>query len=221
MDFKKLVSLNIAIIGDTETAEMYARAFTTAGHEVHMAISEKNDRVQQAIPDVYGNIRYTTISEAAKMADFVLLATHPKDVREASYWLGDVRRKVIIDVTANVLAQNEEDNVKTVCAIKAITGSAHVIKVFHAAGYEAILKPLFNGARVDMLLLSDSRKAKEITRIMAIEIGAKYFYDFGGSENIPLFNEMTRCWRKLLKETRKAQPVQPLINPKNTNINQA
>jgi hypothetical protein len=54
-----------------------------------------------------------------------------------------------------------------------------------------------------MLLLSDSRKAKEITRIMAIEIGAKYFYDFGGSENIPLFNEMTACWRRLFYEKNK------------------
>lgn len=216
MDFKKLVSLNIAIIGDTDAAEMYARAFTSAGHEVHMAFAETADKMQKAIPDIYENIRYTTISDAASMADFIILATHPKDVREAAYWLGDVRRKVIVDVTANVMAQ-DDDNVKTACAIKAITGSAHVIKVFHTQGYEAILKPLFNGARVDMLLLSDSRKAKEITRIMAIEIGAKYFYDFGGSENIPLFNEMTRCWRKLLKQTGKKQT--PTGNTTNTNTN--
>ncbi|GAA4463425.1 hypothetical protein GCM10023093_11840 [Nemorincola caseinilytica] len=201
MDFKKLVSLNIAIIGDTETAELYARAFTSAGHEVYMACSEKNDHVQKAVPDIYGHITYTTISEAARGADFIILATRPKDVREASYWLGDVRRKVIVDVTANVHIPNEEDGVKTVCAIKAITGSAHVIKVFYTKGYETILKPLFNGAKVDMLLLSDSRKAKEITRIMAIEIGAKYFYDFGGSENIPLFNEMTRVWRGLQRRS--------------------
>jgi len=204
MDFKKLVSLNIAIIGDTEIAELYARAFTAAGHEVHMACSEKNDRVQKAIPDIYGNISYTTISEAASMADFIILATCPKDVREASYWLGDVRRKVIVDVTANVHVA-EEDGIKTVCAIKAITGSAHVIKVFYTKGYESILRPLFNGAKVDMLLLSDSRKAKEITRIMAIEIGAKYFYDFGGSENIPLFNEMTRVWRGLHRQLPSAE----------------
>jgi|GEM_PF-1114248 len=196
MDFKKLVSLNIAIVGETEAAEMYARAFTSAGHVVHMACSEDETRLQKAVPDIYGNINYTTISEAASMSDFILLATTPKDVREASYWLGDVRRKVIVDVTANVHAPDSEQ-VRTVCAIKAITGSEHVIKVFHTSGYESILQPLFNGARVDMLLLSDSKKAKEITRIMAIEIGAKYFYDFGGSENIPLFNEMTRVWRKL------------------------
>lgn len=198
MDFKKLVSLNIAIIGDTDTAELYARAFTSAGHEVYMACSEKNDHVQKAVPDIFGNITYTNISEAARMADFIILATRPRDVREASYWLGDVRRKVIVDVTANVHVP-EEEGIKTVCAIKAITGSAHVIKVFYTKGYESILRPLFNGAKVDMLLLSDSRKAKEITRIMAIEIGAKYFYDFGGSENIPLFNEMTRVWRDLLR----------------------
>ncbi len=202
MDFKKLVSLNIAIIGNTEVAETYARAFTSAGHEVHMAFSEREDTLQKAIPDIYGKIHYTTIPEAAAVADFIILATVPSHVREASYWLGDVRRKVIVDVTANVNVADEE-MVTTVRAIKAITGSLHVIKVFNTQGYESIIKPLFNGARVDMLLLSDSRKAKEITRIMAIEIGAKYFYDFGGSENIPLFNEMTACWRRLYYEKNK------------------
>lgn len=202
MDFKKLVSLNIAIIGNTEVAETYARAFTSAGHEVHIACSPRPDTLQKAIPDVFGKIHYTTIPEAAAVADFIILATVPSEVREASYWLGDVRRKVIVDVTANVNATDEE-MVTTVRAIKAITGSLHVIKVFNTQGYESIIKPLFNGARVDMLLLSDSRKAKEITRIMAIEIGAKYFYDFGGSENIPLFNEMTACWRRLYYEKNK------------------
>jgi 8-hydroxy-5-deazaflavin:NADPH oxidoreductase len=202
MDFKKLVSLNIAIIGNTDVAETYARAFTSAGHEVHIACSPRPDTLQKAIPDVFGKIHYTTIPEAAAVADFIILATAPSEVREASYWLGDVRRKVIVDVTANVNATDEE-LVTTVRAIKAITGSLHVIKVFNTQGYESIIKPLFNGARVDMLLLSDSRKAKEITRIMAIEIGAKYFYDFGGSENIPLFNEMTACWRRLYYEKNK------------------
>jgi hypothetical protein len=202
MDFKKLVSLNIAIIGNTEVAETYARAFTSAGHEVYMACSASEDALQKAVPDVYGKIHYTTIPEAAAGADFIILATVPSEVREASYWLGDVRRKVIVDVTANVNVADEE-MVTTVRAIKAITGSQHVIKVFNTHGYESIIKPLFNGARVDMLLLSDSRKAKEITRIMAIEIGAKYFYDFGGSENIPLFNEMTACWRRLFYEKNK------------------
>ncbi len=199
MNFKKLVSMNIAIIGNTNAAVMYAIEFANAGHEIFMACCEKNNVKYTNIPEVVEGITFCSISEAAEIADLIIIATQPKDVREAAYWLGDVRRKVIIDVTANVYAP-EEELVKTVCAIKSITGSPHVIKVFHTKGYEAILKPLFGGANVEMLLLSDSNKAKEITKIMAVELGISLFYDFGNSENIALFNEITKCWRRLKLE---------------------
>lgn len=196
MDFKKLVSMNIAIIGNTNIAMLYAAEFANAGHEIFMACCEKNNVKYKSIPDNDGRIHFCSITDAADIADMIIIATQPKEVREASYWLGDVRRKVILDVTANVSAPVDE-LVKTACAIKSITGSPHVIKVFNTRGYESLLKPLFGGLATDMVLLSDSKKAKEITKIMAIEIGMKNFYDFGGSENIPLFNEMTKCWRSL------------------------
>jgi predicted dinucleotide-binding enzyme len=194
--------MDIAIIGNTDIAAFYASQFAQQGHNIYMACSEKNNVIVRNIPDPNNRISYTSISDAANNADFIIIATVPIEVREAAYWLGDVRKKVIIDVTANVFAQ-DIDQVKTVCAIKAITGSPHVIKIFYTGGYENILKPLFNGSKVDLLLLSDSKKAKEITKIMAIEIGMKFFYDFGGSDNIPLFNEITKCWRKLKLQNEK------------------
>lgn len=217
MSFKQLVSMDIAIIGNTEIAAFYAKHFAQHGHNIYMACCEKNNKIVSNITDPNNRITYTTISEAALQSDFIIIATDPIEVREASYWLGDVRRKVIIDVTANVFAP-EEELVKTVCAIKAITGSPHVIKVFYTGGFENIIKPLFNGSKVDLLLLSDSKKAKEITKIMAVEIGLRYFYDFGGSENIPLFNEITKCWRKLKLQNEKRDTASvPLSIKENKN----
>ncbi len=209
MGFKKLVSMNIAIIGNTDTAVMYATNFANAGHEIFMACCEKNGLKHLHIPDAFANVHFCTISEAAEAADLVIIATQPKEVREASYWLGDVRRKVIIDVTSNV--HSSEEDINTASAIKAITGSPHVVNVFHTKGYEDLLKPLFDGNHVDMLLLTDSKKAREITKIMAVEIGLSVFYHFGGSDTIPLFNEMTKAWRRLQQQASpKAQPVNRL-----------
>ena len=218
MSFKRLVSMDIAIIGNTDIAAFYASKFAQQGHNIYMACCEKNNVIIRNIPDPNNRISYTSISDAANNADFIIIATVPIEVREAAYWLGDVRKKVIIEVTANVFAQ-DINQVKTVCAIKAIPGSPHVIKIFYTGGYENILKPLFNGSKVDILLLSDSKKAKEITKIMAIEIGMKYFYDFGGSDNIPLFNEITKCWRKLKlqNEKRDASATSLGINVKKNN----
>jgi predicted dinucleotide-binding enzyme len=215
MSFKRLVSMDIAIIGNTDIAAYYASKFALHGHNIYMACCEKNNIIVRNIHDPNNRIKYTSISDAALQADFIIIATDPIEVREASYWLGDVRKKVIIDVTANVFAP-EDELVKTVCAIKAITGSTHVIKVFYTGGYENILKPLFNGGSVDLLLLSDSKKAKEITKIMAIEIGLKYFYDFGGSDNIPLFNEITKCWRKLKLQNEKRDVVNTSLKIRET-----
>jgi hypothetical protein len=117
-------------------------------------------------------------------------------VREVAYWLGDVRRKVIVDASANVLVPDSEF-VKTACAIKAITGSLHVIKLFNAKGYEDMLKPIFRGQTTEMLLVGDSKKAKEVMKILALELDINNCYDFGDGDTIPLFDEMTKCWRNI------------------------
>lgn len=196
MGFKKLVSMNIAVIGNTAAAVRYATDFAAAGHDIYMATAAGETPRELHIPGNFDNIYFCTISDAAAIADLIIMATEPKDVREAAYWLDDVRRKVIIDVTANMNVPDDE-YVRTVNAIAAITGSKHIVKMFDTAGYEAILRPLFHGACPDVVLLSDSKKAKEITKIMAKELSLSVFYDFGGSENLDLFNEMTRCWLKV------------------------
>lgn len=192
MHYKKLASMNIAVIGNNETAKELALSFATAGHQVYLASTDQ----QYCVADILSGITHTDIETAAQLGDMVFLAVKPDEVREAAYWLGDVRRKVIIDVTANV-EMTGEVTMRTIAAIKSITGSQHVVKAFYTRGYENILKPLFNGQPVDIILIGDSKKAKEITKIMAIETGLNYFYDFGTCEHIALFNEMTACWRKL------------------------
>jgi len=190
--------MNIAVIGISGIAEKYALAFSVAGHNVYMAWKNDEQRKVSSLLTGMEGINFCSIEEAADVADLIIIATSPKDVREVAYWLGDVRRKVIIDATANVFAGPDEQ-VRTVCAIQAITGSANVVKVFNTRGYESLLKPLFNGAEVHMVLLGDSKKAKEVTKIFTRELGISCWYDFGGTEAIPLFNAMTACWRGLAR----------------------
>ncbi len=194
MEFKKLASMNIAIIGNTDIAIRYAKAFAASDHEVYMA-TQSGEVAGSGVPDVEG-IYACTISQAAAIADLIIIATEPKDVREAAYWLEDVRRKVIIDVTSNVMVP-EHEKVSTTCAITTITGSAHVVKMFNTAGYTQMLTPIFGAQVPELLILSDSLKGKEIAKIMALEIGITRFHDFGGTQNIPLFAEMTTAWRSL------------------------
>ena len=197
MSYRIFASMNIAVIGSGVTAEAYALAFACAGHEVFMAL--KNGDTKRVSPGIAAlqHINLCSIESAAAIADMVIIATPAWDVREVAYWLGDVRGKVIVDATANVFS-TDDCQVSTVSAIKAITGSQHVIKVFNTRGYDKLLHPLFGGQKPELLLVSDSKKAKELTRIMATEIGITNCYDFGDGSSLPLFNAMTQCWRSLL-----------------------
>jgi len=199
MSYKILASMNIAIIGLGEVAETYAAGFAFAGHNVFMAWKEGDKRGISPSLRSLDNINIYGIEAAAEIADLIIIATAPKDVREVAYWLGDVRRKVIVDATSNVHAPDDE-LVKTICGIQSITGSSHIVKAFSTRGYEQLLKPLFRKSKVDLLLVGDSKKAKAITQILAVELGMKYCIDFGGNEAIPLFNEMTKCWRNLVQK---------------------
>jgi len=187
--------MNIAIIGNSEIGMAYAKGFALAGHRVYIAWQNSDAKTESTIPDMLGHVEVCSLEYASAVADLVILATQPKDVREAVYWLGDVRRKVIIDATANVHTQ-EEDLVHTANAIKAITGSQHLVKMFYTKGYEDQVRPLFGHNPVELILVGDSKKAKEITKIMAVELGINLWYDFGGTDTLPLFNQLTQVLRR-------------------------
>ncbi len=199
MGYRTFVSMKIALIGTGIVAESYAKRYLHGGHVVLMAwLGTDTTGISSELAG-YDNLHICSIEEAAAFGDLIMIATDPKDVREVAYWLGDVRRKVIIDSTSGI--QTDSDyKVSTICAIKAITGAAHIVKVFTTRGYEKLLKPLFGHEHVQLIMVGESKKAKEITKILSINLGVDRFFDMGGVEAIPLFNEMTAAWRKLAIE---------------------
>jgi predicted dinucleotide-binding enzyme len=201
MVYRTFVSMKVALIGTGEIAERFALQYAAAGHEVLMAWKTGDKGINPRLA-MLENITVCSIEEAAQNADMIIVATSPADVREVAYWLGDVRGKVIIDATANIPVSQDEQ-VNTFWAIKAITGSLHIVKVFSTRGYEQLLKPLFKHDRIQLILAGDSRKAKEIVKILTIDLGTNKFFDMGGSEVMPLFNELTAGWRRLAQTSDK------------------
>jgi len=200
MAFKLFASMNIAIIGCDEISESFAAGFAIAGHNVLLAAKNGVNYNLRPSLAIFENIEVCNIENAAAQADVIIIMTPPADVREVSYWLGDVRNKVIIDATSNVGPAGDE-TIRTATAIGAITGAPHIVAAFHAQGYGQLLKPLFRDTKIDLILAGDSKKAKELTKIIARELGANYCYDFGGSDSFPLFNEITRSLRSLAQKT--------------------
>ena len=206
MGYRAYVTLNIAIIGANKVSGEMTRAFAMTGHQVFVS-NRENDLPFVNIFDAFTeNVHSCSMEVAAAEADCIVIATPPHDVREVAYWLGDVRKKIIVDLTANVSdnqRQVAKEAINTVGAISAITGAQHIVKVFHAAGFSQLLKPLFAGQKPDLLLAGDSRKAKELTKIIMREVEMKNFYDFGAGDTLTLFDEMVKTWKAMAN----AQPV--------------
>ena len=191
MGYRTFVSMKIAVIGTGAIAEAYARRYLHGGHVVLMAwLDSDATGISNELAE-YENLYTCSIEEAAAAGDLIVITTPPKDVREVAYWLGDVRRKVIVDCTSNVHTDSDS-RVSTVCAIKAITGAAHIVKVFGTRGYEKLLKPLFGHEELQLIMVGESKKAKEIVKILSINLGVERFFDMGSCEAIALFSRATK-----------------------------
>lgn len=198
MQYRSFVSLNIAIIGNTKLSHALTAAFISTGHQVFMANTESEKSGISPLWETSEDVHYCSIEDAAAAADFIMICTPARDVREVAYWMGDVRRKVIIDLTANV-PEGLPGNINTVGAISAITGSEHIVKLLSLYNHEQIFKPLFGGKLVQVVLAGDSRKAKEMAKIICKELIIDKVHDFGGLENITLFDELSKCCRSMIK----------------------
>ncbi len=191
MGYRSYLTMTIAIVGNSEVGNIYASALTKAGHMVYRAAASEQLISNAPINE---NEVYTSIEEAAADADFIILATPPNKVREAAYWLGDIRGKIVIDLSANV-ASGSEDNYKTLKAIRAITGSQHVVKALSVYKHHEALADIFNNEKVDIVLAGDSIKAKELFKIIAIEAGFKKVCDLGSAKTLPMLEDMANTWR--------------------------
>jgi len=206
--YRAFVSMNIAVIGTGVTVETFVTSYALAGHEVFLAW--KNGDNTGVSPFLYtlDNVHICSIEEAAEVADMIIIATPSEHVREVSYWLGDVRNKIIIDATANL--DTVGSRINSAAAIKAITGSGNIVKVFSTRGYETMLQPLFKDENVRLVLAGSSRKAKEAVKILTRDLNVHLFFDMGGDDAIPLLNEMVWAWQNLFARhisTKKELPV--------------
>jgi predicted dinucleotide-binding enzyme len=183
--------MNIAIIGGTRNSKRLAATFSEKGHQVLLA--EKGDHpgpdpFLSSLEDVY----YCSIEEAARIADFIIITAPAADVREIAYWLGDVRKKVIIDMSYSN-GPGRQDYINTVRAINVIAGTTDVVKAVCIHGFDHLFSPLLGKQKAELLLAGDSLRAKEIAKIIMKEGGVTHFFDFGGSETYHLLDEASQC----------------------------
>lgn len=193
--------MNVALIGEGKITESVASSLAAAGHDVYIGIKSDNAYISNQLFEEHENVFVTSIENAAIIGDVIMITSICDDVREVAYMLEDVRTKVIIDFASiNFLRPGKYYN--TAAAIKTITSSPHVVKVFNCAGYEGLLNEDRKDDAIKIFMAGDSRKGKEVAKIIVRDLGFNYCHDFGGDDSMNLLDEMAICWHKLAAKQR-------------------
>ncbi|MCD6064651.1 MAG: oxidoreductase coenzyme F420-dependent [Flavipsychrobacter sp.] len=202
--------MNIAIIGAGKNTEALAEGLANAGHDVYIGLKDLNTYISPRLLKL-DNIFLVSVEDAARESDIIVITTPASEIREVAYMLGDVRRKTIADLSSfNFLRDAQYSNTHTV--LKAITSCQNLVKCFNVTGYEDLVNPDFIGATTDMFMAGDSRKSKEVVKLLARDLGFIDCCDFGDGDTIPMLDEMSQCWNnKAVKQKLVASLAYKLV----------
>lgn len=185
----------IAIIGSGNVGGALAQKWVKTGHTVligaQFPLSEKNIVLATKI----GEDRFTSVENAVKQSEVVLVATPPNAVFEIVDQMGDVSAKVIIDATNSI--QKTPEPYQTVYHCLAEKTNGEIVKCFNSTGFENMLEPVYNGEAIEMFMAGDSEKAKSVAKQLAIDAGFGNCIDFGKSDKVELLEKFALSWINL------------------------
>ena len=91
--------MQIAIIGAGNVGGALGRAWARTGHRIRYGVGSPADKKHQAIAAAAGNATISVVAEAVWQADAIVLAVPWDAVPSAVAAAGDLRGRVLIDVT--------------------------------------------------------------------------------------------------------------------------
>lgn len=182
--------MNVAVIGEGSVAETVARSLALASYNVYIGTKNEYALLSDELFDTYKNVYQSSIEYAAEVGDIIIIATPPADVREAAYLLDDVRHKVIIDMSGFHFTRFG-NYINTLNAIHAITFSPLVVKCFCDGGYDSLINLFGKNTGARMYFVGDNKKAKELMKIVSVDLGFKIFEDLGNGDDVDLIDKMS------------------------------
>jgi len=197
MKFRSFVSMNIAVIGAGKVTKVLSRKLVMAGHNVFIGIQDHDFKYDHSWIEDYDNIYLGPVDEAGSWADVIIIATEAAQVRAVSYFLEDVRGKIIIDCSSVAGGPDYEKVIHTASVIRLITGCTHVVKCFNYSGYEKLLHACFKLGLNDMAIAGGTLRARQIAGLLAADMGMSSCHDLGNDDMVRLLEDMAVYWVKL------------------------
>jgi len=188
--------MKIAIIGAGNVGGALAQGWAKAGHSVILGVRDVTNKEITTLVASSKNLRATSVSEAAREAEIILVALPIPAVVEVAKNLGEVKDKIIIDAT-NAAFQKPTPFTTAFEAFKTLTRCEHVVKCFNSTGFENMENPQYGAIGIDMFVASSSAKGKQAASQLAKDLGFAECYDFGGDDKVQLLEHFAMAWINL------------------------
>jgi hypothetical protein len=157
--------MKIAIIGAGNVGGTLGRRWADAAHQVRYGVRS---------PDS-ANPAQTTVADAAKFGDVVVLCTPWPAVADALTACGPLAGKVLIDCTNPLKADLSGLELGTTASgaekVAQLASGALVVKCFNSVGFGVMADPYFNGRKATMFYCGDDGHAKHVAHTLAADLG--------------------------------------------------
>lgn len=178
--------MNITIIGAGKMGTAFVKQLVRAGHRV--SIASRDSAKAEQVAAVHSGAKSVSITGAADGADAIVLATDYDNAVAALNAVGDLKGKVVIDITNPLTADYMDLTLghSTSAAeeiAKAVPG-AEVVKGFNTVFAQVLSEgaDFGHGRMVSVFLASDSARAKQTATALAQSMGFEVV-DAGGLKN--------------------------------------
>lgn len=187
--------MKVAIIGSGNVGGALAQGWVKKGHEITFGVRNKDEFKGNRLSGI-NNIAATSIPDAVKSSEVIVIAAVPQAVQSIAEMMGDVSSKVIIDAMNSVRIKPEPYS-NTTEALSNLTNCRNIVKCFSTTGAENMADPVYQGRGIDMFYAGDSDRAKQVAEQLAKDLGFENVYNFGGSDKFQLLEQFALSWINL------------------------
>ena len=178
--------MNITILGSGNMAAGFVRQLSAAGHQVR--VNGRNAAKAADLAGQFAGVEAVPPEVAAQGADAVIVATPFEAAADALRSLGNLRGKVVVDITnpltADYMGLTVGHTTSAAEQIAQAVPGAEVVKAFNTVFAQVLAEGSDFGAgqRVTVVLASDSERAKQAAGALAESMGFQTM-DAGGLKN--------------------------------------
>lgn len=182
--------MRIAVIGAGNVGGRLGARWATNGHEVTFGVRDPSAATTPA------GARATTVGEAVRDAEVVVLAVPWPAVPDALAAAGDLSGRVLIDATNRIGTAKPGETASGGEEVARLAAGARVVKAFNTIGAENFSDLDYGAARPAGFFCGDDAEAKAVVSGLAEEIGFDPV-DAGPLANAALLESLTLLWIRL------------------------